>query len=67
MEFACDGGGIAKGGDMTLFVDGRQVGAGRVEQTEPFTFSADEDADQFITEEERYCVAIVIQQGNRSS
>jgi len=100
MEFAYDGGGIAKGGDVTLFVDGEQVGAGRVEQTEPFIFSADEtcdigfeagspvivdydaekgrfngevkwvqidvgdaaeDVDHYITEEERYRVAMAIQ------
>ncbi len=45
MEFTYDGGGIAKGGDVALFVDGDQVGAGRVEQTEPFIFSADETCD----------------------
>jgi len=100
MEFTYDGGGIAKGGDVVLFVDGTQVGAGRVEQTEPFIFSADEtcdigfeagspvivdyeaekgrfngevkwvqidvgdaaeDPDHYITEEERYRVAIAIQ------
>ena len=26
MEFAYDGGGLAKGGSVTLFVDGAQVG-----------------------------------------
>ncbi len=30
MEFAYDGGGLAKGGDIRLFVDGKQVGQGRV-------------------------------------
>lgn len=45
MEFVYDGGGIAKGGDVTLFVDGQQVGAGRVENTEPFIFSSDETCD----------------------
>ncbi len=45
MEFAYDGGGIAKGGDVALYVDGEQVGAGRVDQTEPFVFSADETCD----------------------
>ncbi|MDH3679485.1 MAG: arylsulfatase [Acidimicrobiia bacterium] len=100
MEFDYDGGGIAKGGDATLFIDGQQVGAGRVDHTEPFIFSADEtcdigfeagspvivdygaekgqfngevkwvqidvgdaaeDPDHYITEEERYRVAIAIQ------
>jgi arylsulfatase A-like enzyme len=45
MEFAYDGGGIGKGGNVTLFLDGRNIGAGRVEQTEPFVFSADETCD----------------------
>jgi arylsulfatase A-like enzyme len=45
MEFAYDGGGLAKGGAVTLFVDGEQVGAGRVEGTEPMVFSGDETAD----------------------
>jgi arylsulfatase len=45
MEFAYDGGGLAKGGDVTLFVDGKQVGKGRVEHTVPMIFSGDETAD----------------------
>ena len=42
MEFAYDGGGLAKGGDVTLFVDGDKVGEGRVEGTVPMLFSGDE-------------------------
>jgi arylsulfatase len=45
MEFAYDGGGPAKGGTATLYVDGDQVGEGRVEHTQPMLFSADETAD----------------------
>jgi Sulfatase len=45
MEFAYDGGGLAKGGDVTLFYDGNKVGQGRVEHTVPIVFSADESAD----------------------
>lgn len=45
MEFAYDGGGLAKGGMVTLFVDGKKAGEGRVEQTEPMAFSADETCD----------------------
>jgi arylsulfatase A-like enzyme len=45
MEFAYDGGGLAKGGTVGLYVDGTQVGDGRVEQTEPVLFSADETCD----------------------
>jgi arylsulfatase len=45
MEFKYDGGGLAKGGAVTLYVDGKKVGEGRVEQTEPMVFSADETCD----------------------
>jgi arylsulfatase len=45
MEFAYDGGGLGKGGAVTLYVDGEQVGEGRVEGTVPMLFSADETTD----------------------
>jgi arylsulfatase A-like enzyme len=45
MEFAYDGGGLAKGGTVTLYVDGDKVGEGRVEGTVPMIFSGDETAD----------------------
>jgi len=45
MEFAYDGGGLAKGGTVTLYVDGDEVGEGRVEGTIPMVFSADETMD----------------------
>ena len=45
MEFAYDGGGLAKGGDVTLYYDGQPVGQGRVEITQPMAFSADEACD----------------------
>ena len=45
MEFTYDGGGVGKGGDVTLFIDGVEAGTGRVEQTEAFLFSADETCD----------------------
>jgi arylsulfatase len=45
MEFAYDGGGLAKGGDVTLYYDGTAVGAGRVGVTQPMIFSADETTD----------------------
>ena len=44
-EFAYDGGGLGKGGTGTLFVNGKRVAQGRIEQTQPFIFSADEGAD----------------------
>ena len=45
MEFAYDGGGLGKGGAVTLYYDGEPAGAGRVEQTEPLAFSCDEACD----------------------
>ncbi|MCE5290020.1 MAG: arylsulfatase [Nocardiaceae bacterium] len=45
MEFDYDGGGIAKGGTVTFYLDGEKSGQGRVDQTEPFVFSADETFD----------------------
>jgi hypothetical protein len=44
-EFAYDGGGLAKGGDVSLYYDGEKVCEGRVEATQPFIFSADEGLD----------------------
>jgi len=38
MEFKYDGGGLAKGGTVSLFVDGKKAGDGHIEQTEPFAF-----------------------------
>ncbi len=45
MEFAYDGGGLAKGGAVTLYVDGAMAGEGRVHATVPMMFSGDETAD----------------------
>ena len=45
MEFKYDGGGVAKGGAVTLYVDGKAVGQGRIEKTVPMAFSADETCD----------------------
>ena len=44
-EFAYDGGGIGKGGKGTLFVNGKQTAAGRIERTQCCAYSADEGAD----------------------
>jgi arylsulfatase len=44
-DFAYDGEGIGKGGMGTLFIDGIQVGQGRIERTQSGIFSADETAD----------------------
>ena len=45
MEFDYDGGGLGKGGAVRLYIDGGQVGEGRLEATIPMVFSADETAD----------------------
>jgi arylsulfatase A-like enzyme len=45
MEFAYDGGGIGKGATVTLYLDGEQIGEGRVERTHKFFFSMDETMD----------------------
>jgi arylsulfatase len=45
MEFAYDGGGLGKGGDVALYVDGVKVAEGRVDATVPMLFSADETTD----------------------
>ena len=45
MAFEYDGGGFGRGGAITLYLDGREDGAGRVEQTMPFLFSLDETCD----------------------
>ncbi len=45
MEFAYDGGGLGKGGTVRLYVDGEQVGEGRVDATAAMIFSADDTCD----------------------
>jgi arylsulfatase len=45
MEFDYDGGGLAKGGTVTLYLDGEKIGEGRVEATVPLIFSGDETCD----------------------
>jgi arylsulfatase len=45
MEFDYDGGGLGKGGTVSLYVDGEKSGEGRVEATVPMVYSADETCD----------------------
>jgi arylsulfatase len=45
MEFKYDGGGLAKGGVVSLFVDGKKDGEGRLDATIPMAFSCDETCD----------------------
>jgi arylsulfatase len=44
-DFAYDGGGLGKGGQGTLFVNGEEVAQGRIERTQYGIFSGDETAD----------------------
>ncbi|GMQ94158.1 MAG: hypothetical protein BMS9Abin12_1642 [Acidimicrobiia bacterium] len=44
-EFDYDGGGLGKGGNVTLYLDGQTVGNGRVGATVPMLFSLDETTD----------------------
>ncbi len=45
MEFTYDGGGLAKGGTVALFIDGKPAGDGRIDATVPMIYSADETCD----------------------
>jgi arylsulfatase A-like enzyme len=50
LDFAYDGGGRGKGGTATLSVNGQKVAEGRIANTNPLMFSADEGADVGIDE-----------------
>lgn len=43
--FDYDGGGLGRGGEGRLFIDGKKVGEGRIEKTVPAGFSANETFD----------------------
>jgi arylsulfatase A-like enzyme len=45
MEFAYEGGGLGKGGDVSLYVDSGKVGEGHVDLTQPLSYSLDETLD----------------------
>jgi arylsulfatase A-like enzyme len=45
MELDYDGGGLGKGAAVTLYIDGDQVGGGRLPATVPLIFSGDETTD----------------------
>jgi arylsulfatase len=45
MEFAYDGGGLGKGANITLYVDGAKAGEGRLPGSVPMIFSGDETTD----------------------
>jgi arylsulfatase len=45
MEFAYDGGGLGKGGKVTLYLDGKEAGQGVIPMTQAIVFSADDGCD----------------------
>jgi arylsulfatase len=45
MNFTYDGGGMGKGGAVSITADGKEVAQGRVERTVPFRFSTEETLD----------------------
>ena len=45
MEFVYAGGGLGKGGTVSLFLDGKKDGEGKVAATAPMIFSADDGCD----------------------
>jgi len=44
-EFAYDGGGLAKGGLATIYVNDKKFAEGRIERTQPMLYSLDDAAD----------------------
>jgi arylsulfatase len=45
VDFAYDGGGIGKGGVVSLLVNGKKAGEGRLERTQPLAFSSEDCTD----------------------
>jgi arylsulfatase len=45
VDFNYDGGGVGKGGEATITVDGEKVASGRLDQTIPYRMSLDETLD----------------------
>lgn len=45
MNFKYDGGGVGKGGDVVLTLDGKEIAKGRVDATVPLRFSTEETFD----------------------
>ncbi len=45
MEFDYDGGGLGKGGTVSLFLDGQKTGEGHIDATAAIVFSADDTCD----------------------
>jgi arylsulfatase len=50
LEFVYDGEGLGKGGLATIYINDEKVAEGRIKQTQPMVFSADETADVGLDE-----------------
>lgn len=50
VDFAYDGGGLAKGGNVVILINGKVSAKGRIERTQSLVFSADETAGVGIDE-----------------
>ncbi|WP_246641588.1 arylsulfatase [Paraburkholderia edwinii] len=44
-HFQYDGGGLGKGGTVTMFANGKQIGEGRIEKTVPMKYTSSETQD----------------------
>jgi arylsulfatase A-like enzyme len=64
VDFAYDGNGRGKGGTVTISVNGKKIGTGRVERTNANIFSADDATDVAIDEGTNVSTAYP-QHGNR--
>ena len=51
-DFIYDGGGLGKGGLLTISADGKKLAEGRIDRTQGMIFSADEGADVGMRSEE---------------
>jgi hypothetical protein len=45
MEFVYDGNGLGKGANITLYIDGKKSGEGRLDATIPFTFGSEDRSE----------------------
>ncbi len=64
LEFAYDGPGLGKGGTATILANGKKVGEGKVDRTQPNFFSADEGVD--VGKDGETCVSDDYKQGDNT-
>jgi hypothetical protein len=46
LEFSYDGGGLGKGGTVSLYSTARRQARGRIDRTQPIVFSLDDKTDR---------------------